>query len=67
MAFFLYIEGIEQETKRKHASFDLEIQKLIDELDEILEPYGSEEVEDAVEVNNHQFRMVDLFSGDPDF
>ena len=44
-----------------------EIQKFAAELDEILEPYVSEDVEEPVEVNNHPFQMVDIFNGAPGF
>ena len=54
--------------REEYVADDPEIVKLTDELDEILVPYVSEDVEEEpVELNNHPFQMVDLFPGDPGF
>ena len=64
-------EMVRVSTRRQSEDFDpddSEIVKLTDELGDILKPYVSEDVEEEpVEVNNHPFRMVDIFPGDPGF
>ena len=57
-----------QKQREEYVADDPEIVKLTDELGDILEPYVSEDdEEEPVEVNNHQFQMVDIFPGDPGF